>query len=83
MVALIAGLVLLVLGILGLVFWFGLFWDVLRGSVPFIFTICGLAAIAVGISSVKDKAAAATKEVPEQPKPAPEESKPEGDAPSS
>jgi len=83
MVALIAGLVLLVLGILGLVFWFSLFWMVLRGSIPFIFTICGLAAIAVGISSVKDKAAAAVKEVPEEPKPEPKEQKPEEDAPSS
>ena len=83
MVALIAGLVLLVLGILGLVFWFGLFWAVLRGSIPFIFTICGLAAIAVGISSVKDKAAAVTTEAPEEPKPEPEKPKSKEDTPSS
>ena len=72
MVAFITGVVLAVLGILGLIFWFGVFVVVLKGSLPFIFTVCGLAAIAVGISSMKDKMAAEAKEEP-QPEPKPEE----------
>lgn len=72
MVALIVGAVMLVLGILGLVFWWGEFIVVLIGSLPCIFVICGLAAIAVGISSAKDKVCAAKKET-EAPEVTPEE----------
>ena len=68
MVALIVGIILLGLGIWGLAAWIREFWWVLKGSVPFIFILCGLAAIAVGLSSVKDKAAIAAKEEP-QPEP--------------
>lgn len=62
MVALVAGVVMLVLGVLGLVFWWTAFIWILKGSLPFVFTICGLAALLVAFSSIKDKAAAALKE---------------------
>jgi len=76
MVALIVGVVMLVLGVLGLIFWFSEFIVVLIGSLPFIFVVCGLAAIAVGISSVKDKVCAAAKTEQEEEKPeAPKEEK--------
>ena len=61
MIAMIVGVVLFVLGVLGLIFWFSEFITVLIGSLPFIFVVCGLAAIAVGISSAKDKLCAAAK----------------------
>lgn len=75
MVALVAGVVMLVLGVLGLVFWWHCFIVVLMGSLPFVFTICGLAALLVAFSSIKDKAAAAIKE---ETTPEPEE-KPESE----
>ena len=64
MAVLIVGIIFVVLGGLGI----GLFegykalWDVLRGSVPIMFVLFGLAAIAVGISSIKDKAASRQEE---------------------
>ena len=77
MVALVAGIVMLVLGVLGLVFWWCEFINVLQGSLPIIFTICGLAALVVALSSIKDKTAAALKEeATSEPEPKPEE-KPE------
>jgi len=65
MVALVAGVVMFVLGVLGLIFWWGAFVWVLKGSLPCVLTICGLAALVVAVSSMKDKAAAAKKETPE------------------
>ena len=62
MVALIAGVVMLVLGILGLIFWWGEFITVLIGSLPCVLVVCGLAALAVGLSSSKDRACAAKSE---------------------
>jgi len=64
MVVFIVGLIFTVLGGLGI----GLFrgydylWAVLRGSVPIMFVLFGLAAMAVGISSMRDKAASAQEE---------------------
>ncbi len=80
MVVLIFGLVFLVGGVVLLVFaggtptWWQSFIMVLKGSIPPILIICGLAAIAVGISSIRDKMAAGTQE---EPKPTPPEPKPE------
>jgi len=54
--------------------WWQSFVMVLKGSIPPILIICGLAAIAVGISSIRDKMAAGG---PEQPKPTPPEPKAE------
>jgi len=71
MVVLIVGLVLTVGGVLLLALaggWWESFVVVLKGSIPPILIICGLAAIAVGISSVRDRMAAGTQE---EPKPTP------------
>ena len=61
MAVLIVGLILTALGGLGIGLWNGysFLWYVLRGSVPIMFVLFGLAAIAVGISSIKDKSASA------------------------
>ncbi len=82
MVVLIVGLVLSIGGILllalagGTPTWWQSFVMVLKGSIPPILIICGLAAIAVGISSVRDKMAAGTQD---EPKPTPPDApKPEG-----
>ena len=76
MVVLIFGLVFLVGGVVLVLpsIWGKLTWAVIRGSIPPILIICGLAAIAVGISSIRDKMAAGTQE---EPKPTPPEPKPE------
>jgi len=74
MVVLIFGLIFLAGGIVLVLpsIWGHLTWAVIRGSIPPILIICGLAAIAVGISSIRDKMAAGG---PEQPKPTPPEPK--------
>jgi hypothetical protein len=74
MVVLIVGFVFLVVGLLLLflpgVWWWSAFIWVLKGSIPPILIICGLAAIAVGISSIRDKMAAGAQD---EPKPTPPE----------
>jgi uncharacterized membrane protein len=62
MVALIVGIVLFVLGVLGLIFWWSRFVIVLLGSLPPIFVLSGLAALALGISQLRDKMAAKKEE---------------------
>lgn len=76
MVVLLVGIVFLVGGglLLGLGgphhAWWHAFVTVLKGSIPPILIICGLAAIAVGISSIRDKMAAGAQD---EPKPTPPE----------
>jgi hypothetical protein len=62
MIALIVGIVFFVLGVLGLIFWWSRFVVVLLGSLPPIFILSGLAALALGISQVRDKMAAKKEE---------------------
>lgn len=62
MVALIVGGVLFVLGVLGLIFWWAWFVVVLKGSLPPVFLLSGLAALALGISQLRDKMAAKKEE---------------------
>jgi outer membrane biosynthesis protein TonB len=84
MIALLVGIVLLVLGVLGFTafHWADEFLDVLQGSLPPIFVLSGLAAVALGISQVRDKMAAKkeeeemAKEEAEAEMPKPEEPKP-------
>lgn len=92
MIALLVGIVLLVLGVLGFTafHWADEFLDVLQGSLPPIFVLSGLAAVALGISQVRDKMAAKKEEEemakeeakaeipkPEEPKPEPKPPEPE------
>lgn len=51
MLHVVIGLVLLILGVFGIISWWGDFGLVLRGLIPFAFLICGLTAI--GSSLVK------------------------------
>ncbi|MDP2898787.1 MAG: hypothetical protein Q8Q12_19795 [bacterium] len=62
MIALVVGIVFIVLGVLGLIFWFPSFVGVLKGSLPPIFLLSGLAALALGISQARDKMAAKKEE---------------------
>jgi hypothetical protein len=62
MIALIVGIVFIVLGALGLIFWGRDFVVVLKGSLPAIFVLSGLAALALGISQLRDKMAAKKEE---------------------
>jgi hypothetical protein len=72
MVVLIVGIVFLAGGVVLVLpsIWGHLTWAVIRGSIPPILIICGLAAIAVGISSIRDKMAAGAQD---EPKPTPPE----------
>jgi len=86
MIALAVGIVFVVLGVLGFVFWGGWFVQVLKGSLPPILGLSGLAALALGISQIRDKIAARKEEEEmkaeeakaEEPAPEP---KPEPEAP--
>jgi hypothetical protein len=55
MVSLIAGVVAVVLGIVGIVGWWWQFLLVLKGTLPALFILCGAVAIAAGFGTVKDK----------------------------
>ena len=55
MMSLIGGLVALILGILGLGFWWGHFLTVLMGSIPLLLLLGGAIAVYGGITSMKDK----------------------------
>jgi len=78
MVVFLIGIVCLVVGIVLLAFggphhaWWWSFVTVLKGSIPPILILIGLAAAAVGISSIRDKAAAGAQD---EPKPTPPEKK--------
>lgn len=76
MVALIIGLIVVVLGVFGIVTWFGDFILVLKGSVPAMLICGGLLAIVAGITSIKDSIEA--KKLEEERK---EEQKKEGEQP--
>ncbi|MFQ3675756.1 MAG: hypothetical protein SNJ64_04360 [Endomicrobiia bacterium] len=52
--ALIAGIITMLIGIIGLVRWGGLVIDFLKGSVPLMLVLGGLLAIIAGITSIKD-----------------------------
>ena len=69
---LIGGLVALIIGAAFIGKCFGSFLIVLKGTVPLILILGGLASIGVGISSIKDKAAAKQEEEEETKKPAEE-----------
>lgn len=56
--ALAGGLVSLILGIIGLIVWWGYFVDILMGAVPAILILGGALAAYLGIEELKDKKAA-------------------------
>jgi len=62
MAVLLVGLIFLAAGIVGIWFWWLSILVVIQGSLPLIAVLFGLAAIAVGFSSIRDKAASAQEE---------------------
>ncbi len=55
MVAFVGGLVALILGIIGLVAWWGAFVDLLKAGLPLLFVLGGGLAAYMGAQEVKDK----------------------------
>jgi hypothetical protein len=60
MAALAGGLGALVLGIIGIIIWWGEFLDILMGGVPVIFILGGALAAYLGFEEIKDKRTAET-----------------------
>jgi hypothetical protein len=60
MAALSGGIVALVLGIIGIIFWWGDFIQILRGSIPLILLLGGVLAAYLGFEELKDKRAVDT-----------------------
>jgi len=58
MAALAGGLVALVLGIIGIIIWWGEFIELLMGAVPLILILGGALAAYLGFEEIKDKKAA-------------------------
>jgi len=55
MVSLLGGIIALVLGTVALIFWFGEFIDILKGSLPALFILGGILAAYLGAEEIKDK----------------------------
>jgi len=55
MMSLFGGIVALVLGIIGLIFWLDYFIDILQGTLPILFILGGALAIYLGLEELKDK----------------------------
>jgi len=54
------GIIALVLGSLGIIFWWGNFIGLLLGAVPIMLLMCGALAVYLGLEEIKDKRAAKT-----------------------
>jgi hypothetical protein len=57
MTALAGGLIALILGIIGIIFWWGYFLELLMGGVPMMLMLGGALATYLGIEEIKDKRA--------------------------
>ncbi len=55
--ALAGGLIALILGIIGIIFWWGYFLELLMGGVPVMLILGGALATYLGIEEIKDKRA--------------------------
>lgn len=55
MVALIIGIIVAAIGVVGIVIWFSPFVEVLKGAVPAMFVMGGLLAVVAGITTIKDE----------------------------
>lgn len=55
MMSLVGGIIALVLGIIGLVFWWGYFVKALQAGLPVLFILGGALAAYLGIEEIKDK----------------------------
>jgi small neutral amino acid transporter SnatA (MarC family) len=61
-ISVIGGAVAVVLGLFGVIKWFGAFLGVLKGTVPAMLIFGGLIALFLGISEIKDEKAAKQEE---------------------
>ena len=57
MTALAGGLIALILGLIGIIFWWGYFLELLMGGVPVMLILGGALATYLGIEEIKDKRA--------------------------
>ena len=57
MMSLAGGIIALILGIFGLIFWWGSFLKVLMGCIPILLILGGALATYLGIEEIKDKSA--------------------------
>jgi hypothetical protein len=55
MISLFGGIVALILGIIGLIFWWNYFIDILQGILPVLFILGGALATYLGLEELKDK----------------------------
>ncbi len=55
MMSLFGGIIALVLGIIGLIFWWDSFIDILQGILPVLFILGGALATYLGLEELKDK----------------------------
>ncbi len=60
--SLIGGIIVVIFSVIGLIFWWGHFLDVLMGALPFLGLMGGAIAIFGGITSIKDRIAAQKEE---------------------
>ena len=60
--SIIAGAIVALLGVAGLMRWFGVFILILKGSVPAMMIFCGVIAAIAGISELKDELASKKEE---------------------
>jgi hypothetical protein len=55
MMSFLGGIIALVLGLVSLIFWFGEFIDVLKGTLPLLFILGGILAAYLGLEEIKDR----------------------------
>ena len=60
MMALVGGLIALILGVIGIIFWWGYFLKALMAGVPVMLVLGGALATYLGIEEIKDKKASET-----------------------
>ena len=54
LMAILGGFIAVILGIVGLIFWFGHFIELLQGTIPLILILGGGIALFIGITEIKD-----------------------------
>jgi len=54
LMAILGGFLAVILGIIGLIFWFGQFIELLQGTIPLILILGGGIALFIGITEIKD-----------------------------
>lgn len=58
MASIVGGGIAIIIGILGLIFWWGSFITILKGGIPILLLLGGIISLVAGISEIKDTAKA-------------------------